>query len=60
MEMHMPEPTEEPDMRPKSAEYQNFEAGLKQVLSVSKEELARRLQADKEQRASKKAKPGGK
>jgi len=36
-----------------SDEHSNFLAGLKQVLSVSKEELDRRLQADKEQRKKK-------
>ena len=40
-----------------SQEYRNFEAGLKQVLSVSKPELDRRLKADKEQRDRKKAAP---
>jgi hypothetical protein len=33
-------------------EYKKFEAGLKQVISVSKEELDRRLKADKEKRQS--------
>ena len=47
------------DNMPKSQEYQNFEAGLRQVLSVSKEELDRRVKAEK-QAGKKKAKTGQK
>ena len=38
----------QPHDPPKSQEYQNFEAGLRQVLSVSKEELDRRVKAEKQ------------
>ena len=38
----------------KSEEYRNFEEGLKQILSVPKQELERRLQVDKDERAAKK------
>lgn len=46
---------DEQDTKPeKSEEYQNFEAGLKQILSVAKEELDRRIKAEKEAKAHKK------
>ena len=40
-----------------SLEYRKFEAGLKQILSVSKEELDRRIQADKDEQANQKPMP---
>jgi len=40
------------DKRANMTERQNFEAGLKKILSVSKEELQRRLDAEKNARPS--------
>jgi hypothetical protein len=54
----MPENEDDKSDRVKepSEEYKNFETVLKQVVSVPKEEMDRRLKADKEARKQKRAK----